>query len=250
MKRRIEILCTWGGVAFAVLFFVGFVLFARFLPPLSPNDSAARTAEIYRDNTNGIRIGLALCYLGTMAFLAFGAGIVGQTRRIKGVATTITYLQIASFAAASLLLILPITTWFAAAFRPDTQPAENIQMMSDFGWITFVVGFPPFAVWVASTGLAILSDTSKVPLYPRWAGYFSLLMAFIQVPPILLIFFKTGPFAWNGVLSWWIPMTDFFTWFLVITFLTLKAIKRKYEDAELVEDDSRHGSGPEVATRP
>ncbi|GGL10160.1 hypothetical protein [Nocardia jinanensis] len=233
MKRRSEIICTWGGIVFAVLFFVGFVLFARFLPPLSPNDSAARTAEIYRDNTNGIRIGLALCYFGTMAFLAFGAGITGQTRRIKGVASTLTILQTAAFAAASLLLILPITMWFAAAFRPDTQPAENIQIFNDFGWISFIAGFPPFVVWIAATGCAILSDSRANPLFPRWSGYFSLLMAFIQAaPPVLLVFFKTGPFAWNGVLSFWIPLTDFFVWFLVITALTLKAIDRKYEDEE------------------
>lgn len=248
MRRRAEILCTWGGIAFAVLFFVGFVLFASFLPPLSPNDTAALTSDIYRDNTDGIRTGLALCYIGTMFFLAFGAGIVGQTRRIKGVAPAITYLQVASFASAVLLIILPITAWFAAAFRPETQPAANIQLLNDFGWITFVVGFPPFVVWVASTGVAILSDTGQNPLYPRWSGYLSLLMAFIQVPPVLLIYFKTGLFAWDGLLSWWIPMTDFFTWFMVITVLTLKAINRKYEDEDPVRDSIRD-SNPEVRSR-
>ncbi|MFE6922039.1 hypothetical protein ACFVAV_13410 [Nocardia sp. NPDC057663] len=235
VNRRSEVICTWGGAVFALLFFVGFVLFAGFLPPLSPSDSAEQTAEFYRENANGVRTGLALCYFGTIGYLAFGAGIIGQTRRIKGVSPTVILLQVCAFAASSLLIILPIIMWFAAAFRPDTQSAENIQIFNDFGWISFVAGFPPFVAWIAATGVAILSDLSETPLFPRWSGYFSLLMAFIQAaPPIVLVYVKSGPFAWNGVLSWWIPMTDFFLWFLVITVLTLKAINRTYGDGESV----------------
>ena len=52
-----------------------------------------------------------------------------------------------------------------------------------------------------------------------------------------LIFFKVGPFAWNGLFAWYIPFTDFFAWFVVITVLTIKAINKPgYEaaaDAEL-----------------
>lgn len=235
MKRRSEVLCTWGGIAFSVLFFVGFVIFARFLPPPSPDDTALQTATMYRERTNGIRIGMSLCYIGTMCFLAFGSGIVGQTRRIRNAAPAIIVLQIASFASAMLLLVFPIIIFFVAAFRPEVQSDANIQLFNDFGWISFAVGFPPFVVWIASTGVAILSDNEQRPLYPRWFGYFSLLMAFIQAPPVLLVFFKTGPFAWNGLLSWWLPLTDFFIWFMIATWLTLRAISNR--DYGYPEDD-------------
>ena len=72
MKRAIELICPWGGIVFAILFFVGFVGIARFVPPLSPANTAAQTPTIYRDRTNAIRPGLLLCYIGTMFFLAFG----------------------------------------------------------------------------------------------------------------------------------------------------------------------------------
>jgi hypothetical protein len=48
------------------------------------------------------------------------------------------------------------------------------------------------------------------------------------VSATFLIYFKTGPFAWNGVFSWWLPATDFFLWFLVMTVLTTRAINSKY----------------------
>lgn len=226
--RAMETLCALGGVIFAVLFGVGFVLLAHFVPPLSPAHSAEQTLQIYRDHTNSIRTGLLLCYVGTMCYLMFGSGIVGQTRKIKDVPSTITYLQVSSYAAASLLIILPLTTWLTVAFRPDSWSPESAQLLNDFGWITFVIGFPPFVTWVVSTGVAILCDRSSTPLYPRWSGFLSIFMGFLQMTAVLLAYFKTGLFAWDGLLSWWIPMTDFFTWFLVITVLTVKAINKRW----------------------
>lgn len=237
MKRASELVCAWGGIAFAVIFFIGFVGIARFFPPLSPADTAEQTAAIYREHTNGIRTGLLLCYVGTMFFLAFGSGIVGQTRRIRGVAPAITFFQISSYASAVLLIILPLICWFTAAFRPDEWSAESVRLMNDLGWIGFVIGFPPFVTWVVTTGVAILSDEAEQPLYPRWSGYLGLFMGFVQVSAAFLIFFKVGPFAWNGLFAWYIPFTDFFAWFVVITVLTIKAINKPgYEaaaDAEL-----------------
>lgn len=239
MKRASELFCAWSGIIFAVLFFIGFVVIARFFPPLSPADTAEQTAAIYREHTNAIRTGLLFCYVGTMFYLAFGSAIAGQTRRIRGVAPAITYFQIASYAAAVLLIILPLICWFTAAFRPDEWSAESIRLINDFGWIGFVIGFPPFVTWFVCIGIAILSDEAERPLYPRWSGYLSVCMGLIQVMALMLIFFKVGPFAWNGLFSWYIPFTDFFAWFVIITVLTIKAINNPgYEasaDAGLAE---------------
>ena len=239
MKRASELFCAWGGIAFSVLFFIGFVGIARFFPPLSPADTAEQTAAIYREHTNAIRAGLLMCYVGTMFYIAFGSGIVGQTRRIRGVAPAITYFQIASFAAATLLILGPLICFFTAAFRPNQVSPETIQLMNDFGWIAFVIGFPPFVTWVVATGIAILSDKAERTLYPRWSGYLSVCMGFIQTSAAVLIFFKVGPLAWNGLLPWYIPFTDFFAWFAIITVLTIKAINKPgYEaaaDAEIVQ---------------
>ena len=156
-----------------------------------------------------------------------------------GVAPAITFFQISSYASAVLLIILPLICRFTAAFRPDEWSAESVRLINDFGWIGFVIGFPPFVTWVVTTGVAILSDEASQPLYPRWSGYLGLFMGFVQVSAAFLIFFKVGPFAWNGLFAWYIPFTDFFAWFVVITVLTIKAINKPgYEaaaDAEFAE---------------
>jgi len=244
MTRRIELASAWSGAAFCALFFVGLLLLAGFIPPHSPADSAADIARIYRDNTDAIRAGLVLCFFGTIPFLMFGAGILGQTRRIPGVSPTVTYLQLAAFASAVIIIIVPIVCWWVAAFRPETRSPETIQAFNDFGWMLFVVGFPPYVTWCFSTGLAIMSDTRADPLFPRWSGYYSFFVAFIQLPPVMLVFFHDGPFAWNGVISWWVPLVEFFSWIVVMTWLSARAVDRHRDKPPA---DTHETSRPELA---
>lgn len=244
MKRIIEIACALGGITFAVLFGIGFLAIARFVPPLDPGHTAAQTAAIYRENATAIQIGLLLCYAGVVAYLAFGASIIGQTRRIQGVPATLIYLQLVAFAASVLLIAGPMMVWLVAAFRPDEYSPETIQMLNDFGWITFLLGWVPFVTWYIATGVSILCDESPTPVYPRWAGYAGILLGFLQSTATFLVFTKSGPFAWNGLFSWWLPASEFFTWFMIMTVLTVKAVNRQYRT------DGHGTSGAPVGSAP
>ena len=44
-----------------------------------------------------------------------------------------------------------------------------------------------------------------------------------QLPGQLLFFFKTGPFAWNGLFAFYLPMTVFFVWFIAAFYVMRKA---------------------------
>jgi len=119
--------------------------------------------------------------------------------------------------------------WSTAAFRPGEWAPELVQAFNDFGWICFLWGWVPFVTWYMTTGVAILCDTDRTdPVFPRWSGYLSLVLGLGQSSASFLIFTKTGPFAWDGLFSWWLPATEFFIWFVVITGLTTKAINKQY----------------------
>lgn len=228
MRRSIDLACAWGGMVFAVLFGIGFVGLAGFVPPLDPANTAEQTAAIYRDNAGSIRTGLLLCYVGCVFYLAFGAAINAQTRRIPGVPQALPKLQSAAFSASVLLIAGPFMIWWTAAFRPESYAAQTVQMLNDLGWICFLVGWLPFVTWYMATGAAILCDSGADPVYPRWSGYLGLVLGLGQSSASFLIYFKTGPFAWDGLFSWWLPASEFFIWFVVITALTTKAINRHY----------------------
>ena len=235
MKYYVELACAWGGIVFAVLFGIGFVALAHFVPPLDPNAGAEQIAAIYRDHTNEIRTGLLLSYVGCVFYLAFGASVNAETQRIPGIPTVLFKLQSVSFSSSVLLIAGPFFIWLTAAFRPGTQSAELIQAINDFGWICFLLGWVPFVTWYVTTGVAILCDSRTADRdFPRWSGFLSLVMGLGQTSASFLIYFKTGPFAWDGLFSWWLPATWFFIWFIVFTVLTTKAIKKRYRAVGLL----------------
>jgi len=224
-RRNVELLAAWSGVPFVVLFFVGFLLIAHWVPPLSPAWSANRLATHYDKHRTAIRVGMTLAFIGCMFFMAFGAAVATQTRRIRGIATSMCYLQLMSVAASVIILILPIMLWWVAAFRADRSP-ELVQLLNDVASLVFVVGFVPYITWAVSVGVAILSDRSSGPLYPRWAGWLSIVAGGLQVQGFMLAFRHEGPFAWDGLFSWWIPLCVFFGWMIVIMVLTIQAVGR------------------------
>jgi hypothetical protein len=46
------------------------------------------------------------------------------------------------------------------------------------------------------------------------------------------MFMKTGPFAWNGLLVWWIPFAMFTGWFVLMITLTWRAARQDKQPAE------------------
>lgn len=237
MSRKADAWFAWSGIPFVALFVLGMMAFAGFVPPPSPTSSADEIAAIFRDNTNGIRFGLVLVFLATILFLFYGAEITHQTRRIAGASRALCYVQIASVSAAVLIIDIPVMLWWTAAFRPE-RPAEFIRLLNDVAWMIFIVGFVPYVAWALAVGLAILSDVAPEPIFPRWSGYLGIFVALVQIPPVTLIFFKTGPMAWDGLISWWLPAIDFFGWIVVMMVLTATAARRQPDELHLVAQES------------
>jgi hypothetical protein len=131
-----------------------------------------------------------------------------------------------------LLFIMPCFLMLAAAYRPDRDPAIT-QALNDAGWLPFVGGFMATFFQLIAIGICIFQDTEQ-KVYKRWLGYFNFWAALVLVPAGFDLFFKTGPFAWNGALAFWLVLVVFCIWFLVMFNETRKAINREAADeAEL-----------------
>ena len=119
MSYRLQIACAWCGPLMTLGFFVGLLLFAGFIPPPSPADSAAEIAQMFRHNTTGIRVGLFIAMLATGLLCPFYAAIAVQMKRIEGRWSPLTYTQIIAGACSTMEIVLPMMIWQAAAFRPE-----------------------------------------------------------------------------------------------------------------------------------
>jgi hypothetical protein len=114
----------------------------------------------------------------------------------------------------------------AMAFRVDTLAPETTQLLYDLLWFLFLIPWPPFMVWQLVTGFAILSDTNKQTMFPRWTGYFSLWASALEMFSALSVFFYNGPFSYNGLVTFWVPGASFFIWVLVLAILQVRRLPR------------------------
>lgn len=226
-NRLSQLLCAWSAVATMVFMFLGLWL-AGFLPDaIKPALTADQVAALYRDNTLGIRIGGILVVGAAGLYLAFTAGLSAQMRRIENtIAPVLSYAQLAAGTATSFLFLIPGMFWTIAAFRPERSP-ELTQALSDVAFLFFLMPYSIAALQDLVVGIAILSDKRESPVFPRWVGYWSLWVAIGFMPAGLAGSFKSGPFAWNGLFVWWIPLFIFSVWLISLTIYLIKAINRQ-----------------------
>ena len=57
------------------------------------------------------------------------------------------------------------------------------------------------SIWMVIIAIAIFRDANSTPTFPRWVAYYNLYAALGMCPASLMGFFKTGPFAYHGVLA-------------------------------------------------
>jgi hypothetical protein len=119
--------------------------------------------------------------------------------------------------------LVPALLVAVTAFRPDRSPDATL-LLNDMSWIMLVMPWTPFMAQYFAFAFAILADPRPQPLFPRWLGYFNIWAELMFTPAIVLPFFKSGPFAWNGLFVFWIPATVFVALFVVNTIWLVKAI--------------------------
>jgi hypothetical protein len=224
MDIKWQRISTWGGVINFAMAIVGLYI-AGFLPPPSPAASAEQIAAIYRANGHSIEIGAIIFLLAIAPALPFIAVISVQMRRIEGNRRIFTYSQLVAGTASIVPLVLVPLAWAVAAFRPE-QNAGTIQAFNDFGFITMIMATPMVSMQVLAIGLAILSDTSTRPVFPRWFAYMSFLVAILLLGGLLCVLDRTGPFAWDGRVASLFAYS-FLPWTILMAALLLRAIKEQ-----------------------
>ncbi len=186
------------------------------------------TLAIFHERATEIKITMLILQVALGLFLPFGVSLAGRVRLMEhGRTPTLTYLHLGAVIVVTTQLVLMSVIWALAAFRTDETSPQIVQLLNDAGWFLFLFCFVPMTMWVASMAWAILQDTSDHPTYPRWVGYLSAWVAMLLVPGGILVFFKEGIFAWNGLLPCYIPFAGFFLWAGTISFFTIRAIRRE-----------------------
>jgi hypothetical protein len=238
MTKPIQLAMAWCGVVFVLVFFPGLIL-SGFFPPIPPSHTAAQVAHQYQEHHTAIRAGCLIMMIATGFTIPWAAVVSTQMARIEGRWTPLCYTQLAAGAVGYVAATMPLMIFMAAAYRPERDPALT-QTLNDLAWIPFIVNWPPAMAQAGSIAVAIFSDRRPDPVYPRWVGYFLVWACIAFTPASLLVFVKSGPFAWNGLLSFWLAATFFGSFFLVMSWATIRAVRRQFAAPDQSDEESAH----------
>mgnify|MGYP000442176681 CR=1 FL=1 len=218
--------CASGGLIFFAILSVGWIFVAQFFPPHLPTWGASEVGALFKQDSVAIRLGFAIALLSPPFYVLFAAAIANQLRRIEGKNEVLGRSQAACAGIAASLFMVAMFIWVAAAFRPE-RPEEIILALSDIAWLILLMTTSPFIVQNITVGIAVLNDKNPQPIFPRWYGFYNFWVAVLILPAGVICLFKAGPFAWNGILGFWLPLVDFGIWVLVTTVLLFKAISQQ-----------------------
>lgn len=216
MEARVQRVLVWAGPAMLVIWVGAFLFVARFFPPSHPAASAQEIVRMYVDHNAAIKIGMVITMMGSALLVPYGFAISGQVKRIDG-GRALADIQAVSCALLSLEFITPIAVWMSVAYRVDGRSADTTRALHDLGWILFMTVIWSLFVQLVAIAAAVFLDRGSRAVFPRWIGYLNLWVAVLIIPAGLVLFFKHGPFAWNGVVGLYIPLTAFTFWVFAMT---------------------------------
>ncbi|BDB43943.1 hypothetical protein [Mycobacterium kiyosense] len=165
MRPNSRLIGVWSAAAFFVIWAVGYLGFAHWVPPLAPSLTAPQVAQLFHESSVPIRVGMVLMSLGAVLYLPWTVTLSTLIKEIEGKSFFWAATQLAAGIVSMLTFMLPAFAWAAAAFRPERNP-EITQALSDLGWLLFITPIAPFMVQYIILGIAILKGLAAAPRFP------------------------------------------------------------------------------------
>jgi hypothetical protein len=217
--------CAWSGIVAVTFYIIGGVILGGMTPPLlNAGDSPEEFVRKLTENLFEIRFASIFMMISFAAFGPFGAGIAAQTRRCE-ISPVFSYIQLVFTAGGMVIALLVAFAWALMVYRPETYHPTLVMMFPDFAYFLALFSVPLFGGWCVMIALPILvAEEGKEP-FPRWVAYANLWAALLYVPGQLILFFKSGPFAWHGFVALWIPYVAYFGWIWLMSTVMFKVAK-------------------------
>jgi hypothetical protein len=224
----------WSCLVVVISVGVAGALLMGYIPPPSPAMTATDFLEFVRAHRTGILAGGAVAVLLWSFWTTWPVPIIVLIRRMER-APLVTYASVALLGSTSAIITIIAVAWSIMAFRAES--ALVVQAFNDFAFYMFLYTWPPFGLWMVLIAVAIFRDINAKPIFPRWVAYYNLMAAWLMAPATLIGFFKSGPFAYNGLLSFWLFVIEFLTWMVVMMSVTLRAYAKLEREAAQAASD-------------
>lgn len=219
--------CAYCGPVFltAFLFFWGYL--GHNIPPVPADRSADQMAELFRNNANGIRAGMAGAMLFGVLYLPWTLSISKVMEHIDPRQNSmLPTLQLFGGALTVVPLVTSCLFWLTGSYRPESLSPVTLQMLYDMGWLLIDMFYAITTIPMIAVGIAGLGDKRAKAFFPKWVCWFSIWAGISFLFELLMPFFKTGLFARQGWLNFWVEFLVWFIYIVLVTVCVLRAIPR------------------------
>jgi len=225
----------WTLVVFYNLYGLLFFVVTRTQPPPPPALEPAEIVQWFADRRAGLIYGYALVFIVGGATAIMNATLAYTMKRMSvSRAFAHSYLLIYALATLPGMLLMGVACT-VGAMRPDRDPAL-MSWLYDLAFLSFEGTMGVFLIGSLVWMVAVLLDENGV--FPKWFAYLNLCNALTEVVVAPAWIFRSGVFAWDGAIAWWINMGVFVVY--TTAFLTL--IRRL-----ILREDFGTGPLPELA---
>ncbi|MGU3501074.1 hypothetical protein [Mycobacterium sp. C31M] len=215
-------LAFWTVPFFFTLFGIVFVPLSWMMPPRSPSGSQAQIVEFMQSPNL-----LIACAILTVSFgLAplSNAVYLSQIKRMS-VSPVLRYsMMVGSMTGAIVGMLFPMFCFGLGAYRSGYEP-EILAMLYDFGYLAYIGSLGCFCVMWMAFGLAIILDRNGV--LPKWLGYYTVWQYVTELMAAPVWISKSGPFAWNGLMTFWFAMVLYVSWQIIVYVCIYRSIKNQ-----------------------
>jgi hypothetical protein len=217
---KTQLISLWTAPVFGVILLIAFLAFPGFFPPMSPDMTADQVAKFYADNEAMIRFSMITFNLCAIMLVPMFMVIVVQMKRMATQSHVFAYCFLTAAVSGATIFALADIFYLVAAFRPDRNP-ELVQLLNDMAWMIFIAPVGMVVAQLLLLALAIYFDNGPNPVFPRWVGHYAVATALVMAPAAGAAIFRTGPLAWDGVVSFWLR-NGAFALFVVVMFFVLR----------------------------
>lgn len=232
--QKIGLWCNW---VFVGLTAIGWLGIAHFWAPARA-DLGLDATKVWFSQTHrwGTIIGCTIFYIAagllTPGSIQFGLMLqkIEGRRPVMSITTAVCGIFI------SLIVFFNCCAWIVAAYRPETG-ADVIQSWYDWAWFAFLLGWIYLAIEMAATGVVELMDDRDQPMIPRWLTWLTFAGAATLVFAAGPAFFKSGPFAYHGLLAFYLPVAIWGAYIALTTWFMMKELNREAAAAPIAAGD-------------
>lgn len=213
-------LMTWFFPAWYGVFGVIICLLARVTPPPRPDVSDAEKVEFFAAHGTTIQIGFCLLLI-LLGGAAMTNGLVAYHMKRMSAGSVFAYGYIGGMAVGALPGFLLVAVCFlTATFRTDREP-ELVGLLYDLGLLSYNGSLGCFTAAYLVLAIAVLYD--KNGIFPKWFAYVTIWQIITEVIATQMFVFESGPFAWNGSISFYWAVVVFSVWLGALIFILRQA---------------------------